>query len=136
MNKSFLTKKTIGTTLIAYEIIGFIFVIISDWIVMLFDPPYFQFNTSFRTVEIHETIFETFIHIILCLVVVYWTMKLIKKIRYLEGFMIICASCKHVKVKDDWIQIEKVISDNSNLQFSHGICPDCAKKLYGEFLTD
>ena len=44
------------------------------------------------------------------------------------------ASCK--KIRDDkgyWNQIETYIRDHSEAEFSHGICPDCAKKLYPEF---
>ena len=54
-------------------------------------------------------------------------------IKTLSGLIPICASCK--KVRDDegyWNQIESYIKDRSNAKFSHGICPDCAKKLYPE----
>ena len=43
----------------------------------------------------------------------------------------ICANCK--KVRDDkgyWDQIETYIHKYSNADFSHGICPECAKELY------
>ena len=53
------------------------------------------------------------------------------KVKLLSGFLPICASCK--KIRDDkgyWQQIDCYISDHSDAEFSHGICPDCAKKLY------
>lgn len=53
------------------------------------------------------------------------------KVRTLSGFLPICASCK--KIRDDqgyWNQIEAYISKHSEAVFSHGICPDCARKLY------
>lgn len=56
------------------------------------------------------------------------------KIKVLSGFLPICASCK--KIRDDkgyWNQIESYIRDHSEVEFSHSICPDCAKKLYPEF---
>jgi hypothetical protein len=49
----------------------------------------------------------------------------------LRGIIPICASCK--KVRDDkgyWNQIESYIRDRSEADFSHGMCPECAKKLY------
>ncbi len=55
------------------------------------------------------------------------------KIKTLSGFLPICASCK--KIRDDkgyWNQIEAYIRDHSDAEFSHGICPDCADKLYPE----
>ena len=57
--------------------------------------------------------------------------KALKKVKTLSGFLPICASCK--KIRDDqgyWNQIEAYISEHSEAEFSHGICPECAEKLY------
>jgi len=52
----------------------------------------------------------------------------------LGSFLPICANCKKIREKDgSWIPIEAYISDRSETEFSHGICPECAKKLYPEF---
>ena len=51
--------------------------------------------------------------------------------KIISGLLPICASCK--KIRDDkgyWNQIEGYIQENSDAVFSHGICSDCAKKLY------
>jgi AmiR/NasT family two-component response regulator len=53
------------------------------------------------------------------------------KVKTLSGLLPICASCK--KIRDDqgyWHQVEVYIRDHSEADFSHGICPDCKKKLY------
>ena len=59
-------------------------------------------------------------------------------VKKLQGLLPICANCK--KVRDDdgyWQQIESYISDHSEARFSHGICPECAIKLYGkDFIGD
>lgn len=57
-----------------------------------------------------------------------------REVKRLRGMLPICANCK--KIRDDkgcWQQIEKYVRDHSDAKFSHGICPDCAKKLYPEF---
>lgn len=56
-------------------------------------------------------------------------------IKKLEGLLPICCNCKkirHGKVedKDNWVPIEKYISDRTDADFSHGICNDCAEELY------
>ncbi len=59
--------------------------------------------------------------------------KSLEKIKTLSGMLPICANCK--KIRDDkgyWSQIESYIRDHSEAEFSHGICPECAKKLYPE----
>jgi hypothetical protein len=56
------------------------------------------------------------------------------KVKTLNGLLPICASCK--KIRDDngyWNQIESYIRDHSEAEFSHSICPACAKKLYPDF---
>jgi ligand-binding sensor domain-containing protein len=53
------------------------------------------------------------------------------RVKILKGLLPICATCK--KVRDDkgyWNQIEQYISDHSEADFSHGICPDCIAKYY------
>ncbi|MBU0638927.1 MAG: PAS domain S-box protein [Planctomycetes bacterium] len=53
------------------------------------------------------------------------------KVKTLSGLLPICASCK--KIRDDkgyWEQIEDYIRQRSEAEFSHGICPDCVRKLY------
>ena len=54
-------------------------------------------------------------------------------IKTLSGLLPICAVCK--KIRDDkgyWNQIEAYIHKHSGTQFSHGICPDCARDIYPE----
>jgi hypothetical protein len=53
------------------------------------------------------------------------------KIKTLSGMLPICASCK--KIRNDrgyWQQIESYMNEHSEIRFSHGLCPECAKKLY------
>ena len=44
-------------------------------------------------------------------------------------------ACK--KIRDDkgyWQQIEAFVSEHSDAEFSHGLCPDCAVKLYPDHM--
>ena len=55
-------------------------------------------------------------------------------IKTLKGLIPICASCK--KIRDDqgyWNQLEAYISEHSDAEFSHGICPDCAVKMFPNY---
>jgi DNA-binding NtrC family response regulator len=54
-----------------------------------------------------------------------------REIKKLRGILPICASCK--KIRDDkgyWTQVEVYISGHSETEFTHGICPECAEKMY------
>jgi PAS domain S-box-containing protein len=51
------------------------------------------------------------------------------EVQLLSGLLPICACCK--KVRDDrgyWTQVEIYVHERTNAEFTHGICPDCAKK--------
>jgi len=59
--------------------------------------------------------------------------KALGEITTLSGLLPVCSYCK--KIRDDkgyWNQIEKYISERSDVDFSHGICPECEKKHYPE----
>ncbi|HEY6837834.1 MAG TPA: response regulator [Geobacteraceae bacterium] len=58
------------------------------------------------------------------------------KIKMLQGLLPICASCK--RIRDDkgyWNQIELYISEHSEAEFTHGICPECLEKLYPDYVN-
>jgi hypothetical protein len=55
----------------------------------------------------------------------------LKEIKTLRGIIPICSHCK--KVRNDtgaWDRLDEYIAKKSNAEFSHGICPECAKQLY------
>lgn len=54
----------------------------------------------------------------------------LSQVRTLRGCLPICATCK--KIRDDkgyWTRIEQYIMEHTDADFTHGICPDCAKKF-------
>lgn len=56
------------------------------------------------------------------------------EVKTLTGLIPICSNCK--KVRDDqgyWDQVESYIAQRTAANFSHGICPECAKRLYPDF---
>jgi sigma-B regulation protein RsbU (phosphoserine phosphatase) len=52
------------------------------------------------------------------------------RVKQLHGLLPICCYCK--KIRDDrnyWRQVESYISAHSEVEFSHGICPDCYERI-------
>ncbi len=61
----------------------------------------------------------------------------LERVKTLKGLIPICSSCK--KIRNDsgyWGQLEAYISEHSDAEFSHGMCPECAQKLYPEYYKD
>jgi hypothetical protein len=56
-------------------------------------------------------------------------------VKMLSGMLPICASCKNIRDDEGyWHQVEVYIRSHSEVEFSHGICPDCTTKLYPELI--
>ncbi len=59
------------------------------------------------------------------------------QIKRLEGLLPICASCKQIRnERGEWEVMEQYISDRSEAQFSHSVCPECARRLYPQYFND
>jgi hypothetical protein len=60
-----------------------------------------------------------------------------EKVKILSGFLPICASCKNIRDDEGfWSRIETYISEHSDAEFTHSICPDCVRKLYPQIADD
>ncbi len=63
--------------------------------------------------------------------------KALSEINTLRGIIPICANCKRIRNdKGYWEKIESYISKHSDADFSHGICPECARKLYPDYFEE
>ena len=56
----------------------------------------------------------------------------LNEIRTLRGIIPICAHCK--QIRDDrgfWRRVEEYVRENTEAEFTHGMCPSCLEELYG-----
>jgi CRP-like cAMP-binding protein len=54
----------------------------------------------------------------------------------LGGLLPICMNCKNIRdERGVWVRIEDYISNRSEAEFTHGICPDCMRKLYPKYFA-
>lgn len=63
--------------------------------------------------------------------------RALEQIKTLQGILPICSFCK--KIRNDqgyWDQLEVYVSEHSDAQFSHGLCPECLKEHYPDFCRD
>jgi hypothetical protein len=59
--------------------------------------------------------------------------RLLSEVKVLEAFLPICAQCKKIRNQQgEWQNLEVYIGQHSNTQFSHGYCPECARKAMEE----
>jgi hypothetical protein len=56
-----------------------------------------------------------------------------KHIQELETMLPLCSNCKKYRTDDgQWMPIENYLIENGAPPLTHGICPECAAKLYGD----
>jgi len=61
----------------------------------------------------------------------------LQRVNLLKGLLPICSSCK--KIRDDqgyWKQVEQFVSEQTGARFTHGICPECAAKVYRDLFKE
>ena len=57
----------------------------------------------------------------------------LRDIKTLKGLLPICSSCNKIRTPDNnWHVIEKYITERTDATFTHGLCPECARRLYGD----
>lgn len=55
----------------------------------------------------------------------------LKEVKTLEGYIPICSSCKKIRADDGyWHDVAVYVHEHSGAEFSHGVCPDCMRRLY------
>jgi hypothetical protein len=60
--------------------------------------------------------------------------KALAQVRTLSGLLPICASCKRIRDdKGTWNPVETYIRERTDTEFSHGLCPECVRRLYPDF---
>jgi hypothetical protein len=73
---------------------------------------------------------EALLIVILAVIVMLGIRQLLARIHYLEGFMLLCASCKKVRItKDEWVSLEEYLHQRSDVRISHTFCPECSAKI-------
>jgi hypothetical protein len=128
-----LGKYSVSRRVVIYEILAFAFIILLIWLDEVIDIPFLVLGAKATPVNWRESLFETVGIVIVGTIIIYYTNKIFRNMKYLEGLLSVCASCKRIRdEKGNWHQIESYIRERSEADFSHDICPECAEKLYPE----
>ena len=132
VGKHFAARKVITS-----EIIATLLIIGMIWLDEIIDIPFLLLGGEATAINWRESLFESAAIAMVGAVSIYFTGKVFQRMTYLEGILPVCASCKKIRDdKGDWQQIETFIRDRSAARFSHGICPECARKLYPDYYHD
>ena len=127
-------KHSVFRRVAAWESAAFGCIILLIWLDEIIDVPALLLGASATPVNWRESLFESGVIALLWAAVIRLTNKLFQRMRYLEGLLPVCAACKRIRCQDGgWQELEAYIAARSDAEFTHGICPDCAERLYPDF---
>ncbi len=134
--------KTIRSILLL-EAAAFLLVAAAIWLDELFDLPNLLYGTMPMRINFYEATSESLAVIALGAVIVLLTRRYLKRIAALEELLPICMFCKKIRKPDadperqeSWEAVEHYVHQRTGTQFSHGFCPECGMKHYGEVLRE
>jgi hypothetical protein len=104
------------------------------WLDELLDLPHIFFGALASPINYFESIFESILISLRALAVIFWTHSILQRLKVFEGILPVCSFCKKIRSENRWIPIEHYISEHSEADFSHSMCPECRKANYGDII--
>lgn len=119
-----------GSRIVRYQIVAFLSLITLIWVGEVLDLPGLIWGVR-TPVNWRESILETLFTAFVGTVCIIFSRHLLRRIRALEGLLPICARCKRIRDgKGVWHPMETYIGERSEVEFTHGLCPECSSELY------
>jgi hypothetical protein len=130
-------------TVLLLEVAGFFVLTLAIWFDELLDLPHYFFGAPLIHINYEEALFESAFVLAMAVAVMLLTRRLLGRIRQLEQLLPICMFCKRIRKpgtdpeqQESWETVERYVHDRTGVQFSHGFCPECGMKHYGEVLRE
>lgn len=121
--------KPLTSPILRRGTIGFLLLIAACWLVELLQVPHLFFGESagFNWMRV---LFRTAIILSIWAWVYFTTKRLLKRLHYLEEFLLVCAWCRKLGHQDKWLAMEEYFGSKFDTKTSHGICPSCLQKQF------
>jgi hypothetical protein len=113
------------------EAVGFLAVIAACWGAAFFDLPHYFFGEA-PGFDWGRAVLRTAVIVPVWGWVHFSTRHLLKRLRYLEEFLLVCAWCRKVGNEGEWKTMEEYFGSKYGEHTSHGICPECLEKFVAQ----
>lgn len=110
------------------ECIGFLVIILLSWVDELYNVPRLLFGGA-QVSNWRESAWESLVTCIVWLVVYLATLRVLRRFRHLEDLLTLCAWCRKLHYKEDWVSLEDYCAKELGVDVSHGMCPECGRQL-------
>jgi hypothetical protein len=82
-----------------------------------------------QTVPIREVAWEGALFLVVLAAELIVSVRFLRRVIYLENFMLICSNCSKIKIGNEWIPMADYLTKKTDVVFSHGLCPTCFKEF-------
>ena len=122
------TTRTSSDSILIKEAIGFALIIMLSWATELLHLPHFLFNEP-NSFNWQRAVLRTVVILAVWLWVHLATKRVLKRLHHLEEYLLICSWCRKVGHDGEWLTTEQYFGSKFATETSHGICPECARRL-------
>jgi hypothetical protein len=122
MGRNLSMEKKAQPKVLLYQSVGFLAIIALSWLDDLINLPSLIFAGQ---VDFQDVILKMLFIFAVWLLVNSSTRRILEHVKYLEGFMKVCAWCRRIDYNGRWMPLEDFLKQGFDTPTSHGICTDC-----------
>jgi len=125
---TFMGKNSHLTRVILYQNLGFLAVILVCFFNELLKLPALIFSGDLLAFVYRRSMLEMLLFLAIWLLVAKSTRRLLERVRQLEAFLLVCAWCRRIDYKGQWMKLEDFMEQGFDTPTTHGICPECLRE--------
>lgn len=111
-----------------YQSVGFLAIIFLSWLDDWLNLSKYIFGEEPLVPAFHASTLAMLFILAVWLLVMRSTSRILNRIRYLEGFLKVCAWCRRIDHKGRWMPLERFLQESFDTPTSHGICEECLQQ--------
>lgn len=131
-----MNKRKSHARIIIYEAVGLLAILVLTWLDTIFDIPKKYLIAYTSHPKVWEVSLETIGILFISITTLVITQRLVSRLFYLEGFLRVCAWCRKINHDDRWSSMENYFKLGFDIRTTHGMCPECYKKMSPKLLDD
>jgi len=127
-SRSSMGNRRTAQSILWIEGIGFSLAVLMSWMNSLLGLPQLLFGGVARS-DWRESALESIVILAVWLIVFVTTKRILRRFRYLEEMLQMCGWCRKLNDAGEWKSLEEYCVKELGVDISHGICPNCGRKL-------
>ena len=121
-------KMKVRPKVLLYQSVGFLFIIAFSWIDEWLGLSSLIFGDRAWLPAFRQSALSMLLILGIWLLVASSTRRVLDQLERLEHFMKVCAWCRRIEYKGEWIRIETFLEQGFDTPTTHGICNECLER--------